>query len=212
MQIPSCSATYFALSSAIVSTSSHGAHQVPAMALHRGLLHSAVGALAGHRSSPARSTQLLKFLLHRADLRAGEVQRCDGRSDGLTWCSSHCRGAQESPWPARVRPRDLRRTQRPKSDQVCATWRLLMQIPSWLAPYFALNYAVVSATSHDAPGVHRSSAASRTQLPKFLPRCADLHVPARRGLGTLTPSRLTVFVAEHHTSASGRGPPRRGWC
>ena len=195
-----------------MSTSSHGAHPVLVTALHRPLPHGALGALAVRRSCPARRTELLKFLLRGADLRTGDGWRCGGRSDELTWRSTQWRGCQGSPWPARVRARDLRQVQRFESDQVCAIQKILMQMRSWLTPYFALNFAVVSATSHHALGVHKSSAASRPQLPKFLPRCADLHVPARRGLGTLTPSKLTVFVPVHHTSASGRGPPRRGRC
>ena len=212
MQIPSCSATYFALGSAIVSRTSHGAHPPLAMARHRRLPGGALRAPAVRQSSPARRAQLLKFFLHRADLRADDRWRCDGRNDELTWCSIHWRGGQGSPRPAQVPARDLRHARRSNCDQVCAIRRADIQIPSWLAPYFALKFAVVSTTGHDASGVHMSSAAGRIQLPKFLPRCADLHVPARRGRGTLTPSQLTVFVAEHDTSASGRGPPRLKWC
>jgi hypothetical protein len=203
MQIPSCSATYFALSCAIVSTTRHRAHPLLLMTVHRSLPHRALGARAARQSSPAGRAQLPKFLLRRADLRAGDRARYAGRNDELTWCSAHWWGGQVSPWPGRVHVRDLRHAQRSKPDQACAIRRPSTHFASWLTPYFALNSAIVSTTSQDALGAHQSSPASRTQVPKFLLRGAELHVPAPSDLGRL---------ADCHASASGRGPPRLGWC
>jgi hypothetical protein len=75
MQIQSCSTTHFALSSAIVSTTSHEAHELRQMAAHRSLPGRPPGARAGQQPSLARRAQLLKLLPPRADLRAGDRQR-----------------------------------------------------------------------------------------------------------------------------------------
>jgi hypothetical protein len=173
------------------------------MAVRRRLPDRAHGARTARQTSAARRTQLPKFLLHHADLRAGDGARHDGRSDRLTWCSAHWWGGHVSPRPDRVHARDLRDAQRPRTDQVCAIQRQVKHIASWPAPYFALNSAIVSTTSHDALGVHQSSPVGRTQLRTLLLRCADLHVPAPKGLGRLAGCRA---------SASGRAPPRIGWC
>ena len=104
MQIPSCLTTYFDLNSAIVSTTNHYAHPFLLIAVHRSLPDRALGALAARQSGPARRTELLKFLLRRADLRVPAPRGLERRtpSNLMDLARPHRRGSSSVTLPGRT--------------------------------------------------------------------------------------------------------------